>query len=118
MRRWIALLLLVLLPLQVSWAAVANYCGHEAGAAGHIGHNEHAAQNHGGKAGDPSDKGMTDGASSFDCGHCHGYCVVMIDAVSPLEPQMLGSAPPGPGDHTLAEHLPAQPERPKWAPFA
>jgi hypothetical protein len=122
MCRWLAVLLLVLLPLQFSWAAVANYCGHEAGGGDHVGHHDHAAHNHGGKVAEPSDKGKTDGtsspASSFDCGHCHGYCLGMIDVVSSLQPQMLGSAPPGPSDHTLAEHLPAQPERPNWTPFA
>jgi len=27
MRRWLAILMLALLPLQFSWAAVAAYCG-------------------------------------------------------------------------------------------
>ncbi|NBT82917.1 MAG: hypothetical protein EBT56_15195 [Betaproteobacteria bacterium] len=31
MRKFLAIFLLVLLPLQFSWAAVAGYCQHEAG---------------------------------------------------------------------------------------
>ena len=42
MRRWFAILMLALLPLQFSWAAVAAYCGHETGQhAEHLGHHEH-----------------------------------------------------------------------------
>lgn len=123
MRRWFAVILLALLPLQFSWAAVANYCGHETGAAAeHVGHHDHASDDYGGKVADPGDKDQTDGpsssASSVDCGHCHGFCVGMIDAVSSLGPQAPGSASPSLGDATLAEHVPAQPERPKWAPLA
>ena len=32
MRRWFAIALLVLLPFQFTWAAVASYCGHESDA--------------------------------------------------------------------------------------
>jgi len=123
MRRFIAILLLVLLPLEFSWAAVTSYCGSETGAAAdHIGHHDHASHCQGGKLADPGSKNNADGASSpesgADCGHCHGSCVGMIDVVSPFEPLLPGSATPGLGDHSLAEHVPAQPERPQWAPLA
>ncbi|NCV41106.1 MAG: hypothetical protein EBW11_11190 [Betaproteobacteria bacterium] len=40
MRKFLAIFLLVLLPLQFSWAAVAGYCQHEAGVtANHPGHH-------------------------------------------------------------------------------
>lgn len=122
MRRCFAVLLLVLLPLQFSWAAVANYCGHETGAAAdHLGHHDHASHDHGREVAGPGDQDNTDSPSSsessFDCGHCHGHCVGMIDAVSSLEPQVPGSSPPRLGDSTLAEHAPAQPERPQWVPL-
>ncbi|MDR1063472.1 MAG: hypothetical protein LBL48_06015 [Azoarcus sp.] len=42
MRRWLAVLLLVFLPLQSAWAAAGVYCQHERGeAANHFGHHEH-----------------------------------------------------------------------------
>ncbi len=46
MRRWLTLLLLVLLPLQFTWTAAAVYCQHEgaretSAGIGHFGHHEH-----------------------------------------------------------------------------
>ncbi|WP_067272310.1 hypothetical protein [Mitsuaria sp. 7] len=42
MRRWLTVFLLILLPLQLSWAVAATYCAHEADpAVNHIGHHEH-----------------------------------------------------------------------------
>jgi hypothetical protein len=123
MRRWFAVLLLVLLPLQFSWAAVADYCGHETDAAAdHLGHHDHPSHDDAGEVSGPVDEDQTDGtssdASSLDCDHCHGYCFGTLDTLSTLEPQVPGRAPPSLGDTTLAEHVPAQPERPKWVLLA
>jgi len=123
MRRWIAIVMLVFLPVQFSWAAVANYCGHETGAAAnHIGHHDHAGHSHATKDADPGDKGKADGTASgafdLDCGHCHGYCAGMVDVSASMEPQALASSPPGLGASPSAEHTPAQPERPQWAALA
>jgi hypothetical protein len=42
MRRYLAIFLLVLLPLQYSWAAMASYCEHETSVtAKHPGHHTH-----------------------------------------------------------------------------
>ena len=54
MRRWLAVFLLILLPLQLSWAVAAAYCGHDGQVEGavitgsdggamppHVGHHEH-----------------------------------------------------------------------------
>ncbi|WP_431257108.1 hypothetical protein ACQ86G_20830 [Roseateles chitinivorans] len=42
MRRWLTVFLLILLPLQLSWAVAATYCAHEADpAVNHIGHHQH-----------------------------------------------------------------------------
>ena len=73
MRRWFAVILLALLPLQFSWAAVANHCQHQAGAAAdHVGHHDHAGHSHAIKYADPGGKGKADGnvprASNLDCG--------------------------------------------------
>lgn len=123
MRRWLTVLLLVLLPLQSSWAAVATYCTHETGAAAdHVGHHDHASHAHGGKVADPSDERSTEApsapASSLDCGHCHGYSVGLLEVPPSLEPLAHGIAPARLGDAPCAEHVPAQPERPQWAPLA
>ena len=42
MRRWLTVFLLILLPLQLSWAVAATYCAQEADpAVNHVGHHEH-----------------------------------------------------------------------------
>lgn len=123
MRRWLAIVMLVFLPLQFSWAAVASYCGHETGAAAqHIGHHDHQGHGHAAKDVDPGDKGKADGtatgASSFDCCHCHGCCTGLVDVVTSFEPPAPASAPLGLSMSHSAEHPPAQPERPQWAALA
>ena len=72
MRKWLAIFLLVFLPLQLSWAAV-SYCSHETGAAAkHFGHHEHQH-----KAADSkdatSDPAKTGGVDA-DCASCHAGC--------------------------------------------
>lgn len=123
MRRWLAVLLLVFLPLQFSWAAVANYCAHETGAAAsHVGHHDHAGHSHASKVADPDHKGAADGKASnapnLDCGHCHGTCAAMVDVVASFEAEALASAPLSLGAAPSAKHMPAQPERPQWAVLA
>lgn len=120
MRRWLAILLLVLLPLQFSWAGVAGYCMHESGAAAdHLGHHDHADHPHGASV---SDKAKSDSspstAADLDCSHCHGHCAGMLDIPVGLKAHALGSAPPRLAEAPSADHLPAQPERPQWAYLA
>ena len=73
MGRWFATLLLVLLPFQFSWAAVATYCMHERAPAQsqHVGHHEHnhEASNLPGKADDGLQASDT---FDVDCCLCHG----------------------------------------------
>ncbi len=72
MKRLLLILLLTVLPLQMSWAAVSNYCQHENGnAAQHFGHHEHKHQASGEIKQGKSKSGINDG----DCGYCHLSCV-------------------------------------------
>jgi hypothetical protein len=120
MRRWFATLLLALLPLQFSWAAVAAYCGHESDAqAQHLGHHEHQHTGQAGvdKDGDPSGKDDP-AAFDFDCGHCHSSCCSMPAPVGTLTPLAIASHPVTPVEgivRTLAQN---PPERPQWVRFA
>lgn len=68
MRRWILILLLVLVPFQTVWAGTTPYCGHESqGAVAHFGHHEH-----GHRAGDqPVEKAGLMAGMHMDCGSCH-----------------------------------------------
>jgi hypothetical protein len=127
-RRFLAIVLLALLPLQVSWAAVATYCGHDepAGAA-HFGHHEH--QHHADASGNAepvADLGATTdvqgdkapGAMDLDCGHCHGTFSAMLTLPSAL-PGVLSTAPPSVTlDEAGGAHAPTRPERPQWLPLA
>lgn len=113
MRRFVALLLLVLLPLQAVWAAAAPYCQHESEAQGHhIGHHqpEHAHDT-------PGDDGGGATSAHTDCHTCHGG-TVLAQEVRMLQ-VMAASAQPVP---TLVHGLPAppaeRPDRPSWLALA
>jgi hypothetical protein len=126
-RHLLAIVLLAFLPLQFSWAAVASYCGHEAQAgAGHFGHHANA-----GSVAEPVVDRDADPAASadvkgdkapgdmdLDCGHCHGYCSVMLTLPSVL-PGALKTTPPSAAlDEAGGSHAPTRPERPQWRPLA
>ncbi len=75
MRRWIALFLLVLLPLQAVWAAMEPYCLHESSQADtrHVGHHEH--EHHADASTDhPDDGGPADSPASAMADHDHHCC--------------------------------------------
>ncbi len=71
MRRLIILLLLCLLPLQTSWAMVADYCGYEQNkAVQHFGH--HDDEHHKASPSTLADSTAPEqGNSSLDHDHCH-----------------------------------------------
>lgn len=128
MRRVLAIVLLALLPLQFSWAAVASYCGHETeGAAMHLGHHEHpyhadadalAELTADASAGTDAGGEKAPGAMDPDCGHCHGYCGAMLTLPAAL-PGGPGTVPPSATvDDAGAAHAPTRPERPQWLPLA
>jgi len=120
MRRWLAILMLTLLPLQFSWAAVAAYCGHETGKhAQHLGHHEHQ---HTGQAatdadGAPADQ-KTPAGFDFDCGHCHGSCASMPALAGDMTPLTLASHPVTPVEGIVRTLAQSPPERPQWLPLA
>jgi hypothetical protein len=123
MRRWLAVLLMVLLPLQLSWAVAASYCSHETGAAAdHFGHHDHAGHSHVSQDADPDHPADADGTSSelsdIDCGHCHGYCAGVLEVLCDFVARADASPPPAWVAAPGAEHVPAQPERPQWVRLA
>ncbi len=68
MKRWLLILLMLVLPLQMSFAAVAPYCAHEEGAAAqHVGHHSHTHQ-----AADGQDQHQNQlPGADLDCDYCH-----------------------------------------------
>lgn len=119
MRRYLILFLLVLMPLQLSWAAAGSYCGHETGPqANHFGHHphEHAA----GDAPD-LDAGTPDKQSSAphpDCGTCHGGNLVVLSNEGPSTFVTSAASRFVPPWDRISSSLTYPPERPKWASLA
>ena len=114
MRRWLTLLLLVMLPLQFTWAAAAAYCQHEkAPAAHHVGHHEHEHVQ-ATKATDPDAAKTAKVFGDNDCGYCQ------LSAAKPLRVQALAipalSGPPAlhAGVPPLQTRDPDRRERPNW----
>ena len=76
MRRFVVLVLLVVMQLQLAWGAVAAYCEHETrgAAASHFGHHEHrhATSAAGASQDNPAESGLGKlfGADP-DCQSCH-----------------------------------------------
>ena len=120
MRRWFVILLLALLPLQFSWAAVAAYCGLESDAqALHLGHHEHPQAGPASVDEDP-DPAVKDAAPGLelDGGHCHGSCVGLLAAVVSPTPRALTSHPVSPAEGSVRTLALNPPERPQWLCFA
>ncbi len=121
MRRWLAILLLVLLPTQAAWAAMARYCVHETAAAGHVGHHEHAPHGHATAVADITADPAADSASpmpAHDCDHCHGSHAGLVGVGAALAGAPPGEPPSRAGAPPRAGHPAAQPDRPQWAPLA
>lgn len=114
MRRWFAILLLVLLPLQALWAAAAPYCAHEENPTSmHVGHHTHEHQDAQGDSG--SSEGLA--GNHADCQVCHGGAGALPPALMAPAPTEL-EAHPAPG----VAMLPAPPffrlDRPNWSRLA
>jgi hypothetical protein len=115
MRRWLLVFLMALLPLQLSWAAVAAYCQHEQAPtqAAHFGHHEHQHHDQGAakaKEGHGDKKAPLTGDD--DCGTCHlGHVQTLLGDAPAAAPPAL---PPRVARHGAlhGSHIPALPERP------
>lgn len=127
MRRWLCVLLLALLPLQFSWAAVAGYCAHESQPqVRHLGHHSHEHAKASADAGDDvaaasahaGDEGPASASGHADCSQCHGLGVGAPVPV-PVVPAMVEVDEPVPaatGGRLLRIATPL--DRPRWLPLA
>ena len=117
MKKFLAIFLLVLLPLQYSWAAMASYCEHETSVtAKHPGHHTH---DHASIDQQESSKNAPQSAGmDHDCATCHMGCAAALvnylntisAAVSddhPLHPQVI-----------VSQLSRERPERPNWPVLA
>lgn len=113
MKRLLLIFLLTVLPLQMSWAAVTNYCQHENGkAAQHFGHHEHKHQ----ATSDDTLKLKSSLTVDTDCGVCQLSSAALPSASSDVAPISARQAGPSPIKADLISSVrPERPERPKWA---
>lgn len=119
-RRYLAILLLVVLPVQFSWAMVGQYCAHETGAQSqHLGHHSHEHEQNVATAqpnafnADEASGGALGGVHA-DCYSCHVSCgfAILTPLVYPEFPS--ASVRPNGPSHAIGMHLAEQPDRPQW----
>jgi len=114
MRFWLAFLLAIFMPLQLSWSAVGAYCQHETGQkAGHFGHHSHEHTASEADTPKQSDSGASLSVDE-DCGLCHysSFKILAQDGLG-LLPSFLPSVPES-GPQGFQTHIPPGPERPNW----
>lgn len=115
-KKFLLILLLVILPFQFSWAVAGAYCQHEQGAASqHFGHHAHQHQ---GKADISNTKGDA-GKFHSDCSSCHGAgCVVFAATVPAIDLLPPGREYTEPRPFSYTSHIPDGPRRPDRFPVA
>ncbi len=115
MKRLLVILMLIVVPLQLSWAAAAVYCGHESNSTTvHFGHHEHE---HVASAAElKSDVSKSAAAVDSDCTSCHLGGIAILTITAPALTLDVLNVPSIPvGNSLLASCRPSRLERPKWA---
>lgn len=119
MKKFFLLLLLFVLPLQMSWAAASAYCLHEEGkAAQHPGHHSHQ---HKASADDEAqaDTGKdlkTKAKAHSDCNVCHGIGHAWLPPGSSMPVFDTTSLAIDTSSFLYVSHIPDGPKRPDWLP--
>lgn len=91
--------MMLLLPLQWSWAVAASVCEHEKSAT-HVGHHEHQHVDAGASSTDISTGDATPSGQHADCHVCHGAGVACTsDAGSNTRLWSRSGPPPAAGHH-------------------
>lgn len=113
MRSWLVVLLLVLMPLQFSWAAVGAFCQHERGSdASHAGHHAHEHRSQSDSDGATSQTAAS--VADADCGTCHAGCSIAAPDVQ-ASVGTTASASWALGRSAQPRSAPFDvPERPQW----
>jgi hypothetical protein len=111
MRNLLTILLICLLPFQISWATAAEYCAHEpAKSIHHFGHHadEHHAQ--------PNTPDQDNHSDKAGLGHDHSHLSGYLAIVSTF-PIVIGEASGtvlSPPSNAYTHLLPYKPEKPNW----
>ncbi|WP_291215923.1 hypothetical protein [Hydrogenophaga sp.] len=109
MRAFLVLLMLTLLPLQFSAAAVVACCGHVEAVQGPKA--THHRTDHGVVDGDS----VTDsGSFDLDCGTCHSNCAAALTTTTATQAEPVGIEPAAQLAERLLPPWHARPYRPQW----
>jgi hypothetical protein len=113
--RALILLLVFLLPMQLSWAAVASYCQAERETApAHLGHHDHpAAEMHTQQAESTDSKA---GDLDLDCSVCQFFAMKSVQAAGTLFHAPLATRLPAHIKQVFhpASHIADGPDKPNW----
>ena len=113
MYRWVAILLLAMLPLQTVWASAGNYCEHEQGSdAWHFGHHSHAHND------TAEDEPSSPVAKHLDCAACKLQAKTLTIGALPVGVSTHAGLLPALRIPPIATAPPTRIERPKWAGLA
>jgi hypothetical protein len=113
MRKWLVLFLMLMMPLQLTWAATSAYCQHENGlSVQHVGHHgqQHFAQSDERASADQTQLAALD----LDCGTCHAGCAISVASAlgHSVAPTSTAIAP---GTERQLKSPPLKvPDRPQW----
>ena len=119
MRRFLLTFLVVMMPLQLSWAAVSSYCQHESGAASkHFGHHEHKHQ----QASKVGDSDQTNakafGTVDADCHFCHACSPVILSNTEVMSSVVMEPLFAMRASEASRSNPSPRPERPNWVALA
>jgi hypothetical protein len=139
--RLLSIAMFLLLPLQVTWAAISPYCQHEVGlAAQHLGHHEHnhdhsdqylvgensqdqtaidqvLVQENGSSDANIKSATVNDGLDS-DCGTCHSSCATAILGREAKADVVSVPTNANHSDARASNSDKGRPERPNWSSLA
>lgn len=115
MRKWLSILLLIVVPLQFTWAASSVYCLHEVGvAAQHPGHHGHQHVKQAGELVQVDNPKSI--AIDLDCGNCHTGWSIGLASLSAPELLLSVSGVESSPEHALVSPPLKTPDRPQWPP--
>tara|TARA_R110001599_G_scaffold64023_1_gene178315 strand:- start:12557 stop:12916 length:360 start_codon:yes stop_codon:yes gene_type:complete len=118
MKRLLIILMFLIVPLQLSWAAAAVYCEHETNLSSvHFGHHEHK---HIASADEvKTETSKSAAAVDGDCPTCHLGGIAILNMPIPMMAlDLISASSIIAGNPLLASSRPSRPERPKWATAA
>lgn len=109
-KKYVLILLMLILPVQYAWSAAAVYCQHEQDSRFHFGHHAHQHKATSEESGSDGKVKMAD----TDCEYCHmfSHAFFIPFDTRPVAPLALSYASPNTVSYTSP--LPQRPPKPNW----